>query len=192
MPFTPYHFGPSAFVGLVFKRWLDLPAFVLANVAIDMEVLFCIEKTSGPLSHWNLPHQVFHFHSLLVGGIVGTVFGLAMFPFRSIFEKLMNLLRLAYKPAALKMAVSGLLGAWFHVAIDSIYHWDVQMFWPNKSARPLWNLLSRPQIISQSQIRDICLAFAVAAVALYIVLLVSSFRANRNNKKSASQPTWPV
>jgi len=186
MPFTPYHFGPSGFVGLVFKRWLDLPAFVLANVAIDMEVLFSIEKTYGPLSHWNFPHQVFHFHTLLVGGIVGVVFGLALFPFRSIFEKLMDLLRLAYKPAALRMAVSGLLGAWFHVTIDGIYHWDVQMFWPNKNYRPLWKMLSQPQV------KDVCVALFLAAVALYIVLLALSSRAKRDNKKSASQPTWPV
>lgn len=179
MPFTPYHFGPSAFVGLVFKRWLDLPAFVLANVIIDFEVMFQIERFYGPLTHWNFPHQVFHFHSLLIGGIVGAVFGLALFPFRSIFEKLMELLRLPYKPTALKMAVSGILGVWFHVAIDSICHWDVQIFWPNKNARPLWNLLSRRQIITQSQIKDICLAFAVAAVVLYAILLALALRKRR-------------
>ncbi len=185
MPVTPYHFGPSGFVGLVFKRWLDLPAFVLANVIIDLEVLFCIEKTSGPFTHWNFPHQVFHFHTLIVGGIVGAVFGLALFPFRTIFEKLMNLLRLAYKPTALKMAVSGLLGAWLHVIIDGIYHRDVQMFWPDKNHRPLWNLLS------QSEVKNICLTFAAAAAALYIILLALSSRTNRDNKKSASGPTWP-
>ena len=39
MPFTPYHFGPSGFVGLVFGKWIDLPVFVLANVIVDVEVL---------------------------------------------------------------------------------------------------------------------------------------------------------
>jgi len=39
MPFTPYHFGPSGFWGLAFRKWLDLPVFVLANVIVDIEVL---------------------------------------------------------------------------------------------------------------------------------------------------------
>jgi membrane-bound metal-dependent hydrolase YbcI (DUF457 family) len=170
MPFTPYHFGPNGFVGLVFKRWLDLPAFVLVNVAIDVEVLLRIKHTTGPLTHWNFAHQVFHFHTLLVGGIVGAAFGLALFPFRKIFIKIMNFLRLGYKPTALKMALSGLLGAWFHVTIDGIYHRDVQMFWPNKNYRPLWNLLSKPQV------RNICLVFILAAIALYFLLLVLALR----------------
>jgi membrane-bound metal-dependent hydrolase YbcI (DUF457 family) len=161
MPFTPYHFGPNGFVGLVFKKWLDLPAFILVNIIIDFEVLFNTDQFA---------HRVWHFHTLLVGGIVGAAFGLALFPFRSIFEWLMSVLRLSYKPTFLKMMLGGLLGAWFHVAIDGIYHWDVQMFWPNRNYRPLWNLLSQPQV------RYICLAFALAAIALYVLLLALKLR----------------
>lgn len=182
MPITPYHFGPNGFVGLVFKRWLDIPVLVLVNIAIDFEVLFRVLHEPGQLlTHWNFPHQVFHFHTLLVGGIVGAVFGLALFPFRSIFEWLMSVLRLPYKPTLLKMMLSGLLGAWLHVTIDSIYHWDVQMFWPNRKYRPLWNLLSQPQV------RDICLAFIFAAVALYLILLAVQLKKNRANEKLGSQ-----
>jgi hypothetical protein len=181
MPYTPYHFGPSGFLGLLFKRWLDLPVFILINVIIDVEVLFCVHHTTGPLTHWNFPHQVFHFHTMLIGGIVGVVFGLALFPLKNIFQKIMDLLRLAYKPTALKMAFSGLLGAWLHATIDSIYHWDVQMFWPNKNYRPLWNLLT------QSQINDICLAFVLAMVALYAILLALQLKKNRANKNLKPQ-----
>jgi len=164
MPFTPYHFGPNGFVGLAFKKWLDLPVFILVNVIIDVEVLFNTGR---------FPHRVWHFHTLLVGGIVGAAFGLALFPFKNILQKIMSFLRLSYKPTALKMAVSGLLGAWFHVIIDGVYHWDVQMFWPNRHYRPLWNLLSQPQV------RYICLAFAFAAVALYAILLALKLRKQR-------------
>jgi membrane-bound metal-dependent hydrolase YbcI (DUF457 family) len=176
MPFTPYHFGPNGFLGLVFKRWLDIPAFVLVNIAIDFEVLFWVIHLPGePWTHWNHPHQVFHFHTLLIGGIVGAVFGLSLYPFRNIFIKIMTFLRLDYKPTVLKMAVSGLLGAWFHVVIDGIYHWDVQMFWPNQNYRPLWNLMSQPQV------RHICLAFVLAAIALYAILLALKLRKQRNH-----------
>jgi hypothetical protein len=44
MPFTPYYFGPNGFVGLVFKKLLDLPVFILSNIIIDFEVLFHIGR----------------------------------------------------------------------------------------------------------------------------------------------------
>ena len=74
MPFTPYHFGPSGFVGLVFRRWIDVPVFVAANVLIDLEV---------PADHFIQPgwpvHQVWHFHTLLVGGLAGAVLGAVVY-----------------------------------------------------------------------------------------------------------------
>ncbi|MHC4299546.1 MAG: hypothetical protein ACYS7Y_19890 [Planctomycetota bacterium] len=36
MPFTPYHFGPSGCVGLILRKWIDVPVFVLTNVIIDI------------------------------------------------------------------------------------------------------------------------------------------------------------
>ncbi|MGD9109508.1 MAG: metal-dependent hydrolase [Phycisphaerales bacterium] len=177
MPFTPYHFGLHGFVGLVFKKWLDLPVLVLANVIIDAEVLFRIEKYTGPLTHWNFPHRVFHFHTLLVGGFVGILFGLAMFPLRGVFKRAMNLFKLSYSPTALKMAVSGLLGALLHILVDGMYHWDVQMFWPDKNARPLWNILT------QNQVRELCIAFWFLAIALYVVILAVKLRKRSNAEK---------
>ena len=179
MPFTPYHFGPSGFVGLILKRWLDLPVFVLANVAIDVEVLFRVHRTTGPLTHWNFPHQVFHFHTLLIGGIIGAVLGLALFPSRNILRKIMSFLQLPYKPTAIKMAVSGLLGAWFHITIDSIYHWDVQLFWPNTRYRPLWKLLTR------SQVTSLCLILLAATIALYLTMLALALRKKRTSGQDA-------
>jgi membrane-bound metal-dependent hydrolase YbcI (DUF457 family) len=170
MPFTPYHFGPNGFLGLVFKRWLDLPAILFANVAIDIEVLFSVEKHFGPFTHWNFPHQVFHFHTLLIGSIVGAVAGLSLFPFRNIFGVIMEALRLPYKPSALRMTVSGMLGAWLHITVDAVYHWDVQMFWPNTTLRPLWGLLT------QTQVKILCVALLLIALTLYAVWVTRALR----------------
>lgn len=161
MPFTPYHFGPAGFIGLVFRKYIDLPLFVLVNVVIDLEVLF---------STGRFPHRGWYFHTLLGSAVVGAVFGLALYPLRGIFQWLMNLLRLSYKPTLLKFIISGSLGACFHVFIDAIYHWDVQLLWPNQNARPLWNIISQPQV------KIICLAFWAAAIILYIILLFKSLR----------------
>ena len=58
MPFTPYHFGPSGFVGLLLRRWIDVPVFIAANVLIDIEVIADQYIQPG----WPV-HQVFHFHT---------------------------------------------------------------------------------------------------------------------------------
>ena len=153
MPFTPYHFGPNSFVGLLLRRWVDVPVIVLVNVIVDVEVLFA--------QGW-YPHRHWHFHTLLVGTIVGGIFGLIAYwikPLRHLFEWAMRLMRIPYKAGLWKMIISGVLGTWLHVLIDSVYHHDVQPFWPNKT-NPLWQLITRQHIETvQVRIKVICLIF---------------------------------
>ena len=118
MPFTPYHFGPSGFVGLLFKRWLDLPVFVLANVVVDLEVLVVCLLDLGPPAHR-------YAHTLLGGAVLGVLWGLAAYPLRHWFRRVMHLLRLPYRTSLLKLVISGVLGVWLHVLIDGAYHPDV-------------------------------------------------------------------
>jgi membrane-bound metal-dependent hydrolase YbcI (DUF457 family) len=160
MPFTPFHFGIHGFFGLKFGRWLDLPVLVLANVIIDVEVLFA--------KGWPV-HQLWHWHTFLGGAIVGAIFGLAMWFSKPILAIIMKLLRLEYKPTLVKMIISGILGAWVHVLVDSFYHYDVQPFWPSK-AIPFWNMLHESHASKdavQNEIRIICVAFWVIAAILY-------------------------
>jgi membrane-bound metal-dependent hydrolase YbcI (DUF457 family) len=158
MPFTPYHFGPNGFVGLVFRRWIDLPIFLLANVIIDIEVLFA--------EGWPV-HQHWHFHTFLVGGAVCAVFAVTAWPARHLFEKIMHSFHLPYETSMWKMVFSGILGAWLHIFIDAFYHFDVQPFWP-MLRNPLW----RMRLLSKDQIKVICLAFIVATVILYLYIVI--------------------
>ena len=161
MPFTPYHFGPNGFVGLVFRRWLDLCVIVLANVIVDVEVLFA--------EGW-FPHRSWHFHTLLVGTLVGAVFGVVMYfakPIRCFFEWAMRLIRIPYKPVLWKMIASGILGVWLHVIIDAFYHYDVQPFWPYPK-NPLWRFAYiKPPRITHQHIEIACLVLAALAVIVY-------------------------
>jgi membrane-bound metal-dependent hydrolase YbcI (DUF457 family) len=166
MPFTPYHFGPSGFFGLVFRKFIDLPVFILASVIVDIEVLF--------YHRWPV-HR--YAHTLLIGAAVGLLWGLLAYPLKGLFGKLMNLFRLPYKPRLWKMLISGILGVWFHVLIDSIYHVDVRIFWPAR-ARPLHNLLT------QQQVRGVCIAFWFTAIILYVIILL---RAKRVKKSTARE-----
>lgn len=158
MPFTPYHFGPAGFIGLVFKKWIDIPAFILANVAVDIEPLILMIRHTG----W--PHHRF-CHTFIGAGLVGIALALVLFPFRSFLGRLMDLLHLPYQTTFLKMAVWAVLGGWFHVLIDSICHWDVELFWPNK-AKPLYNL------VTDQQLKTLCLGFWLAAIILLLVIFI--------------------
>lgn len=168
MPFTPYHFGPSGFLGLTFRKWIDVPVFVLANVAIDVEVAVIGFAGLG----W--PYHRF-CHTLVGGVVVGIALGLIAYPFMPVFKWGMNLIRLPYQRSSLKkLILSGILGSWLHVLIDAIYHWDVQTFWP-LIARPLYHLLTK------NQVKVGCLIFWV------LMLIPYFFAVGEYDKKKAAK-----
>ena len=181
MPFTPYHFGPSGFVGLLFRRWLDVPVFLAANVLIDIEVI--ADKFLQP--GWPV-HQVFHFHTLLVGGLAGAFFGILIYsikPFRWCCERSMALIGLPSRATLLSMVLAGLLGAWLHVFVDSFYHYDIQIFWPYKDNTIFrwinggkWSNIAN----TQQQVKLWCRIFWGLALGLYAVFL--ALRAPKKTK----------
>lgn len=169
MPYTPFHFGPSGFIALVLRKWIDPAVFVLANVIVDIEVLVIILLGIGWPRHR-------YCHTLLIGAAVGIVWGLATYPLRNFFKKIMQIFHISYKTGFWKMLVSGVLGAWFHVVIDAIYHEDVRMFWPS-DAKPLHTLLT------QQQVNIICTIFFIPAIILYILAVIAFLKNNRAETK---------
>ena len=177
MPFTPYHIGPTATLGLLFKRWIDLPVFLLVNIVVDMEVLVIM------IFDLELPRH-YLLHTFLIGGLIGGISGLAMYPLRRLFAWGMNLFRLPYKTGLRKMVISGILGIWLHVLIDSLCHYDILMFWPNryrlflKLQRHLgWHGLMRGVEVA-------CLVFFVPATILYVLNVVSYRRKRASQRQS--------
>ncbi len=171
MPFTSYHFGPSGFIGLIFRKWLDIPVFVLANVIVDLEVLVMNFLGVG----WPIHRYV---HTLLIGAAAGMIWALAAYPLRHLFKRLMQILRIPYQTSLPKMLISGVLGVWLHVVIDAIYHKDVRVFWPSR-VTPLYAL------ITSQQIKALCIVFFVPAVVLWVVAVVS-YSKRKKLKEAAS------
>jgi membrane-bound metal-dependent hydrolase YbcI (DUF457 family) len=162
MAFTLYHFGPSGFLGLAFRKWIDLPVFLLANVVVDVEVLF----------FHRLPvHR--YVHTFLIGAVAGAVWGILAYPLRSLFRAIMEGFRIPYRTGRIKMVISGILGVWLHVLIDSIYHFDVRPFWPWVKRNYMFAVLGHPSILT------ICIILWVAAVVLYIHLLRSQTKKSK-------------
>ena len=172
MPYTPYHFGPSGFVALALRRWIDVPVFILANVVVDIEVLVV-----GFL-HLGYPiHRYCHTFAFAVP--LGAAWGAAAyFILRRPLQRLMTLLRIRYKPSLIKMNVSGALGAALHVLIDGFYHYDVDVFWPNKISLPRLH-----RFMERDRIETICLYFFLAVVVLYIHAVIS-YRKNKKINKT--------
>ena len=171
MPFTPYHFGPSGFIGLLFKRWIDLPVFVLANVVVDIEVLVILV--------FGLDHPVHRYcHTLLIGGLVGALWGAAAYPLRGLWRRIMSTCRLAYEPTIGKMVVSGVLGVWLHVLIDGTQHADMRILWPNTT----FSLTEFTQpYVANHRLEFICLILLFCAIAVYGFLMAWANRPASKN-----------
>jgi membrane-bound metal-dependent hydrolase YbcI (DUF457 family) len=176
--------------------------FLLANVLVDVEVLFA----AAPY-----PHRHWHWHTLLIGGLIGAAFGAALYlagPLRNLLGRLVHLARLPYPdrrqpchceersdeaistlttpcaprpipPRLLPMILGGMTGVWTHVLIDAFYHYDVQPFWPART-NPL-NHFARQHGLTQDHIQTICLAFWLVAIILYAAA-VWSFHRNRSRR----------
>lgn len=177
MPFTPYHFGVHGLLGLALRRWVDVPVLVAANVLIDVEVLADGYFAPG----WPV-HQLWHFHTLLVGGLAGAGFGAVVYyvrPLRWCSEKSMALAGLEGRATLLSMVLGGLLGALLHVAVDSVYHYDVQIFWPyarNPVIGWVRRLTGARYTDIQEAVRAVCVVFWGLMVVFYGWLLAGRFR----------------
>jgi membrane-bound metal-dependent hydrolase YbcI (DUF457 family) len=165
MPVTPYHFGPAGLIGYIFRKWIDLPAFVFANIVIDVEVLIVNYMHLG---------RPFHrlSHTFLIGSVIGAAWGLAAYAGLPVLKWLMKKIMIPYQTNAFKIIVSGILGVWLHVLIDGIYHYDVMPFWPMKK-NPLWGLLSH------NQIEWIC----IICLGIFILMYVFSLKKQAAQKK---------
>ncbi|MCI0498244.1 MAG: metal-dependent hydrolase [Planctomycetales bacterium] len=186
MPFTPYHFGPSGFAGLLFRRWLDVPVFVLANVLVDVEVM--VDQYLQP--GWPV-HQIWHFHTLLMGAVAGAVFGAAIYylkPLRCVSKKSTDIIGLEERATLFSMVLAGILGVWLHVLIDSVYHYDVQIFWPYRKNLVFQGVTQglgyNPGTVQQ-WVQEGCVVFWVLMVVLYGILRILKARiANQSRSKS--------
>ena len=171
MPFTPYHFGPSACVALPLNKYIDIPVFVLANVVVDLEPLAVI------LFGLNYPLHGF-CHTFLIGAAVGLGWGLLAYFARSFSKWWMELFGLPYQTGMSKTVLSGIIGIWMHVLFDGVLYPEMQPFWPI-AGNPLYRL------ISYSALYSICEISCIAAVVIYPAWIYSLYR--KRKAKAAAE-----
>jgi hypothetical protein len=179
MPHPILHVGVNSFFGLSLRRWVDPFVIVAVNVIIDLEVLFA---TGFPDYH-----RHWYFHTFLVGGIVGALFGLCCWFFKRPISWSMKRLRIPYKPSLWKMCVAGTLGAWLHVLMDGLWHWDALPLRPFTDKITLWRLIRRTFTDNQVDrwVIIISVTLSIAAIVLYIFTVM---RFNKSKKCKTELP----
>lgn len=174
MPFPPFHFGPSACLVLPLNRYLDLPVFLLANVVVDIEpLLVMVLGLSYPLHGYA--------HTLIGAALIGPVWAGIAYRFRSpLKDGMTKVLRPSYAPSRTRTLVAGVLGAWFHVALDAPLYHDI---------RPIWPMSSNPVLgaAESDALYAACAYSFIPALAIYALMVVR----NRQQVRSAAENPFP-
>lgn len=123
MPFTPYHFGPGLFIGLLFLSFLDFPTFLIASAIVDVEPLLVIV--------FNLDYPLHgFFHSFLGGTIAALILAGFMMLIRKYFTPIMSVFKLEQDVSYKKILAASLLAVYIHILLDSPIYTDIKPFFP--------------------------------------------------------------
>ena len=167
MPITPFHFGPGALVSVASPRYVSFLSFCAVNVLIDVESLYNMLTEQARI------HTFFHTYIGATLAAVGTVvlFLLARWAALQLpdfpFLRWRNL-------GIVPVATGATIGAWSHVALDSIMHSDITPLAPLSDANVLY------RVVSLSTLHLSCLAAAGAAAAWLAVRSNKSLERRRD------------
>lgn len=138
MPLTPFHWGPSSWIGLLLFKIFDFPTLFIASVIVDIEP-FCILFFS-----LNYPLHGF-FHSFLGGSILAALTAIILYLLKAKIKKMMAIFKLAQDSSFKKILWTSFFGVYFHLLLDAFIHRDMKPFYPLES-NPLLGLFSSSQI----------------------------------------------
>jgi hypothetical protein len=135
MPITPFHFGPGALLHAVAPRYVSFVSFCAANVLIDIESLYNLIYRHYPV------HAFFHTY---IGATLVVITMIILFLVcRSFAARLRLPNTFQWQQLTVKQVVIGAaLGAYSHVALDSIMHHDIQPLSPFTSNNTLLGIVS--------------------------------------------------
>jgi len=123
MPYTPYHFGPGLFLGVVLFPYIDFSTVMVASVILDIE--------PATILMLQLPFQ-FHgfFHTYLGATIIACILSVAFYPLRRHLNKLVSLFGLHQESSFRHIFFASIIGTYFHVFLDSLLYGEMHPFYP--------------------------------------------------------------
>jgi hypothetical protein len=173
LPITPFHFGPGAAVKAIAPRHFSFTVFAFSQLLIDLEPVGFFLFTGDPV------HPYLHTY---LGATL--VFLASWWAGRPACEWVLRVWNAWLSPAqarwlacepkisALAAATGAFVGAYSHVALDSIMHVDILPFAPFSGARP-WLL-----VVSVDTLHLACIAAGIMGVGGLLVLRWLQLRAN--------------
>ncbi len=163
MPFTPFHLGPALAFGLPLRRYLHVPTFLVASVIVDVEpLLVLVLGLSYPLHGY--------LHTFLFASLTGMTLGYVMFSLDGLLNPVYRVLRLVAEGSQGRKAfiVTGVLGAAFHVLLDSPLYGDIRPLFP-LALNPFYN----PRL--SYAVYTFCIWTGILGVVYYVGLLIYPF-----------------
>lgn len=160
MPITPFHLGPGAAVKAVAPRHFSFTVFAFSQALIDLEPIGFYFTTGDPVHpylHTYLGATLVFLASWWLGRPVGewalSIWNGWLSPAQARW--------LAYEPkiSGTAAAAGAFIGAYSHVAIDSIMHGDMLPFAPFSDARPLLGM------VTVETLQWLCVAAGTVGVA---------------------------
>jgi len=154
MPFTPFHLGPALVFGLLLFRYLNFPAFLVANVVVDIEpflVLFL-----------GLPYPLHgFFHSYLGGTIVGILMGIGIYFLRDWLNEILARFKVQQETSFAKILYTSLFGVYFHIFLDSFLYEEMKPFYP-LTDNPFVN------VARSGAVYEFCMVSLIFGLILYV------------------------
>lgn len=158
MPFTPFHLGPSSWIGLLLLKIFDFPALILSSIIVDVEpFLIIVFNLDYPLHGF--------FHSFLGGFIMAVVCALIIYSLKDWTKKITLFLKISQESSFKKILWTSFFGVYLHVLMDSFLY---------KEMNPLFPLKGNPflGIFSSQQVYFFCVgSFLIGTVLYYIMFL---------------------
>jgi len=163
VPFTPFHLGPALGLGLPLRRYLHVPTFLVASIIVDVEPLLVLVLGLRYPLHGYL-------HTFLFASLTGLALGYVMFSLDRFLHPLYRALRLVAEGSQDRKGfiVTGVLGAAFHVLLDSPLYRDIRPLFPF-AQNPFYN----PHLLMEMY--SFCVWTGIIGVVYYVGLLIYPF-----------------
>ena len=153
MPFTPFHLGPALFFGFLLFRYIHFPAFLIANVILDIEPFSILFFNLGYPLHG-------FFHSLAGGSIVAIILVLLMSKLDKYIQDMAGIFKLRQDFSSKKIWIASFSGIYLHILFDSPLYRDIKPFYPS-GFNPFFG------IFSGFDLYILCVLLFVAGVLMY-------------------------
>jgi membrane-bound metal-dependent hydrolase YbcI (DUF457 family) len=160
MPLTPFHLGPALFFGLLLFRYLNFPAFLVANVIVDIEPFFVL------FLGLQYPLHGF-FHSFLGGTVLGVVTAVGIYLLRDWSNKILAMFKVQQKSSFTQIFYTSVLGVHLHIFLDSFLYSEMNPFYP-LAGNPLLN------VVGFSAVYEFCAVSFIFGLILYVYKLMTS------------------